>query len=312
VRTASRRFALAALSVSLLSVVTVAGSASASTHASNGLIAWEHILGLQHDSEIWGILPDGSGNHEITHNRQNDRDPAWSPDGQYLAYASSGDDMDIWVKRTTRRGEVNLTNNPNNPDLGPSWSPDGSRIVFWRQNIDDQTGSIWVMDADGANQAPLTDDADTNMQPAWSPDGSTIVFVSNRDGNLELYRVDPDGTGLARITNSPGVHEENPDWSPDGSRLAYDSCAAPTYPCPGSANYDVFTIDPDGTDKVRLTTDTGIDANPSWAPDGTMIAFRCDRPFTQICVMDADGSNEVSLTPGDFWGGVDPDWGTAS
>jgi TolB protein len=175
----------------------------------------------------------------------------------------------------------------------------------------DQTGSIWVMDADGANQVPLTDDADTNMQPAWSPDGTTIVFVSNRDGNLELYRISPDGTGLARITNTPEVHEENPDWSPDGSRLAYDSCAAPSYPCPGSANYDVFTIDPDGTGEVRLTTDTGIDANPSWSPDGTQIAFRCDRPFTQICKMDANGSNEVSLTPGDFWGGVDPDWGTA-
>jgi Tol biopolymer transport system component len=312
VRTARRRSGLSVLAATLATVIVAGGSAADASAggATNGLISYEHIMGIQHDSEIWGLLPDGSGYHQVTFNRQNDRDPAWSPDGQYLAFASSGADMDIWVKRATRRGEVNLTNNPDNPDLGPSWSPDGTRIVFWRQNFD-QTGAIWVMDADGGNQTPLTDDLDTNMQPAWSPDGSTIVFVSNRDGNLELYRIDPDGSDLARITNTPGVHEENPDWSPDGSRIAYDSCDAPTYPCPGSANYDVFTIDPDGTDKVRLTTDTGIDANPSWAPDGTKIAFRCDRPFTQICVMDSDGSDEVSLTPGQFWGGVDPDWGTA-
>ena len=142
--TAPRRLVLAALSVSLLIVPVMAGSASATSQATNGLISWSHPLGLQHDSEIWGILPDGSSNHQITHNRQNDFDPAWSPDGQHLLYASSGADVDIYVKRTTRRGQVNLTNNPNNPDLGPSWSPDGTRIVFWRQNFD-QTGSIWVM-----------------------------------------------------------------------------------------------------------------------------------------------------------------------
>jgi TolB protein len=253
--------------------------------------------------------PDGSNKHGLLQNELSEADPAWSANGQRIAYEAWGSDVDVWVASADGTGQTDLTNDPSAPDLNPAWSPDGTRIAFWKQNFDG-TGALWVMDDDGSNQVALTDDTSQNSWPAWSPDGRWIAFSSDRDGNLELYLIHPDGTGLRRLTTSSTSWEENPSWSPDGQWLAFDACSAPTYPCPGSANYEIFRMHRNGTGRQRLTDDASIDANPSWSPDGTQIVFRSDRAATgtEVWVMDADGSNPRQLTFAPFGGGVDPDW----
>ena len=306
---AGRRVVSATLAACAALAVVAVPQARAASPGTNGLISWSRIYLLQ-DSEIVGLSPDGTRHHPVVHNTQNDFDPAWAPGGRRIAYASSSaTDVDIWVARGDGTEQTNITNDPGGPDLGPSWSPNGSRIAFWKQNFDG-TGSIWVMDADGSNAVALTDDVATNSQPAWSPDGGWIAFSSSRDGNLELYLIHPDGTGLTRLTTTPQDHEENPDWSPDGRWIAFDACTASSFPCPGSANYDIFAIRPDGSGRHQLTTDPTIDAAPAWAPDGTQIVFRADRAATgtELWLMDADGSNPRQLTFQPFGGGVDPDW----
>ncbi len=289
-------------------IVFAAGPAHAAFPGRNGLIAWSKVF-FTRDAEIFVMRPDGSDQHQLTHNDRTDFDPAWSADGSKLTYSSSGADADVWVINSDGTGEHDVSNDPNGPDIQPAWSPDGSRIAFIKQNFDGTSG-LWVMDADGANQKPLTDAETINVHPNWSPDGTKIAFASDRDGNFELYTIAPNGGGLTRLTFTAEQQDDNPNWSPDGGRLAFDSCVSPTYPCPGSPNYEIFSMRADGSGRHRLTNDPSIDWNPAWSPNGVQIVFRSDRSpdGTELWKMNADGSNVVQLTIGPYQGGVDPDW----
>ena len=92
----------------------------------------------------------------------------------------------------------------------------------------------------------------------------TIAFVSSRDGNPEIYTVNPDGTNLTRLTNDPAVDEE-PAWSPDGKRIAFVSNR--------SGNSELYVMNADGSNVVRRTFSGGFPENPAWSPDGTKIAY---------------------------------------
>src|SRR5262245_41902210 len=80
-------------------------------------------------------------------------------------------------------------------DFEPTWSPDATKIAFTR------SGDIFVADATCANARGITN-TDNNWSPAWSPDGARIAFVSTRDAskNGELYLMNPDGSGVVRLT----------------------------------------------------------------------------------------------------------------
>jgi Tol biopolymer transport system component len=287
-----------------------AAPAGAAFPGRNGLIAWTHITGLTTDAEIFVMGPNGGGKRQLSNNEQNDFFPAWSADGRFLAFeSSSATDVDIWVMNLSGTFSQNISQMPGVADRGPAWSPDGTQIAFWRQHFDG-TSEIWRMNADGSNQVQLTVAGVADSYPAWSPDGRFIVFVSDRDGNPELYVMPPSGAPEVRLTNTPMVQEGNPNWSPDGTKLAFDACMATSFPCPGTApNYEIFSVNLNGTGLRRLTNAPGIDFNPAWSPDGTQIVFRSDRTgFTHIWKMNADGTNQTQLTTVDFTGGVDPDW----
>ena len=305
---ATGRLALVAMAFTA-SLVLPSAPAGAAFPGRNGLIAWTHPTSLTTDAEIFVMLPNGQSKRQLSHNEQNDFFPAWSHDGRWVAFESaSAIDVDVWVMNLSGTVSRNISQMPGVADRGPAWSPDGTRIAFWRQHFDGTSG-IWVMNSDGTNQIRLTEDANIDSYPAWSPDGSLIAFVSERDGNPELYVMPPNGSPEVRVTETPTVQEGNPNWSPDGSALAFDACMATSFPCPGTPNYEIFTVNVNGTELRRLTNVPGIDFNPAWSPDGRQIVFRSDRSgFTHIWKMNADGSNQTQLTTVNFTGGVDPDW----
>lgn len=122
------------------------------------------------------------------------------------------------------------------------------------------------------------------------PPPERVVFVSERDGNPELYAINPDGSAPTRLTND-GASDTNPSWSPDGTRIAFQSNRA--------NNWDIWVVNADGSNPVNLTNEPAGYIDPAWSPDGSRIAFTSDRGGARdIWLMNADGSGLVNLTNG--------------
>src|SRR5438093_7354118 len=115
-----------------------------------------------------------------------------------------------------------------------------------------------------------------------------VVFSSLRDGNAEIYVLNPDSTNPARMTNNSGAEGE-PAWSPDGTRIAFVSDR--------DGDPEIYVMNSDSTNQTRLTINPGPDGHPAWSPDGTKIAFVSERDGNaEIYVMNADGTDTTNVT----------------
>ena len=142
----------------------------------------------------------------------------------------------------------------------PALAPDEKRIAF--VTINEQ---LWVADADGRNKISVVQVSGSYChQPDWSPDGEWIAFATDRDGNIEIYKVRPDGTELTRLTDAPGI-DCRPRWSPDGEWILFTSNR--------NGNHDLYLMRHDGKELRPLTTHPATDDSGCWHPDGKSIAF---------------------------------------
>src|SRR5437867_97411 len=87
-----------------------------------------------------------------------------------------------------------------------------------------------------------------------------IAFVSSRDGGLDIFSMNPDGSGQTHLTHTPNFREVQPSWSPDGTRIAYAS-APPAH---------IYVMNADGSGQTQLTFDPSTsDRSPAWTADGS-------------------------------------------
>lgn len=126
-----------------------------------------------------------------------------------------------------------------------------------------------------------------NERPDWLFDGERLVFGSKRDGNWELYTMNPDGSHQTRLTDTP-ESEIFPSVSWDGKRIAFVGTT--------EGNYDIFVMKADGTNRQRLTTDEKIDDWPSWTEADRQIIFDSERQGKwDIFIMDANSGGNLSV-----------------
>jgi Tol biopolymer transport system component len=191
------------------------------------------------------------------------------PGNGLIAFVSTRDGTsEIYVMNADGTGQRRLTVNPAE-DVSPAWSPDGRRLAFTSNR--DGNWEIYTVAPDGSDLERLTDSPDFDGSPSWSPDGTRIAFASARDGNSEIYVMSADGSDQVRLTSSP-ADDAVPAWAPGGA-----SCGQRTdeiaFESDRGGNYDIYTMEPDGSGLEDLTNDTTEDFDPSWAPDCSAVAF---------------------------------------
>jgi TolB protein len=210
-------------------------------------------------------------------------DPAWSPDGRRIAFASKRKGtFDLFVTSVDGTGTRRLTSTRAD-DSDPSWSPDGKRLVFQRGAAAD----LYVIDAAGGNARRVGTDTAEELDPAWSPDGRWIVFQRRAPGTPigELWLVRPDGSARRQVTRLESRSYE-PAWSPDGKRIAFASTA-------GKSQFDIYTTGIDGKGLQRVTDSIEDEFEPAWSPDGSTIVFNRDGA---LVAAQLGGGDERELT----------------
>ena len=139
-----------------------------------------------------------------------------------------------------------------------------------------------------ATRTPKAQEQEVKPANHTTPQRGRIAFASDRDGDFEIYVMNPDGSGQTRITNEP-TDDISPVWSADGERLAFVSYR--------DGNAEIYVMTSSGGNVTRLTNNPADDLDPAWSPDGRLIAFTSGRDNTdEIFVMNADGSNQRNLS----------------
>ena len=239
-------------------------------------------------------LMDSDGTHvtKLNDGKNFDVNPAYSPDGQHIAFVSvRNKKANIYVMNKDGSHEVRLTSGTS--DREPAWSPDGTHIVY--SSYSSSAGSptpLYIMKSDGSENIQLTKN-ESDYSPSWSPDGNYIVFTAVRYGDYVIEKIKTDGTGETQLTD---LDAADPSWSPDGKHIVF------TY----QAN--IFVMDPDGKNAMELThsqdKENYFPDKPSWSADGLHIIFE---NFGVIEIMNADGSDIHELT-GTQTKAFDPKW----
>lgn len=227
---------------------------------------------------------DGYNPRTIAQSAQPMMSPAWSPDGQNLAYVSfEGGASAVYVQRLSS-GERRRVSARSGVNGAPAWSPDGTRLALTLSR--DGNLDVYVLELATQALVRITTDEAIDTEAEWSPDGRTIYFTSDRAGNAQIYRVSVDDrSDVQRVTYTNG-YNARPRVSPDGQSLAMVTL---------DRGYRIAVMDLKAR-TLRVLTDGPQDESPSYAPNGAMLVYSTDARGARVLgLVSADGASKERL-----------------
>jgi Tol biopolymer transport system component len=210
-------------------------------------------------------------------------EPAWSPDGRFLAYTTDERGHRDVVVLPLGGGEALRIAESEADEAQPAWSPDGSKIAFVSARdrggrlhsvlaagaltgfLQGRGGDVFVVPALGGTPAKLVENG---YFPAWSPDGRQVAFSSERSGQWDLWLVSSDGGTPKRLTNDSNI-DYQPGWSPDGKWIAYGSGTA--------ERFELRVLPAAGGAHQRVDSGVTWVLRPVWSADGRSIVYSGER-----------------------------------
>jgi TolB protein len=281
-----------------------AGATPATGEPSGKIVFTCQLYKFTSAEQICIMNADGSGQRDLTAEPGNRHFyPSLAPDGLSVVYSQFRENeiYEIMEQDLTGGPPRRLTDRLG-ALTGPEISPDGKSIVFMRSPPASDEYQIWIMDRDGGNPHRLLDTP--GWDPTWSPDGAQILFASDRDGLIQLYAADLDGTAVRRVTDLPAIRGRS-DWSAQDLITTYSG---------ESWNREIFVLNADGTQVRQVSPSGGNSQGPSFSPDSGWIAFTAyfdkmdDIHGCEIHIMRVDGSDLRRLTSNDYCD-YQPRWG---
>ncbi len=199
----------------------------------------------------------------LTHGNCIDRQPAYSPDGEWVVFSSSRDgNLDLWLVSRSTAALKRITDDAAD-DWDPGFTPDGRRIL-WSSNRSGHF-EIWISELDGTGARQLTQDGEDAENPVSTPDGKWIVYSSSNPAKAGIWKIRPDGTAATRVVKGNfGI----PEISPDGRYVAYRITTTV------SGRVYVSNLE-DGSPAMEAFEAPGLfySGRSRWMPDGKRLTY---------------------------------------
>src|SRR5271165_1678562 len=265
-------------------------------------VAYISVLGHLPNRRYRLIVADADGNNPriIMESGEPLMSPAWSPDGQSLAYVSFENRLPSVYVQTLKTGERHRVSARAGVNQAPAWSPDGKKLALTLSTRDGNL-DIYVLDLATQTLTRITDDPGIDTEPQFSKDGSSLYFTSDRAGGPQIYRISLAPGEHPRRLTFQGSYNARPRVSPDESQMAFVTQE--------EGAYHIATMDLRGHGDVQVLTKGHFDVSPSYAPNRAVIIYASrDRGRGVLALVSSDGRVQQRLvsTEGEV---QEPAWG---
>jgi TolB protein len=252
-------------------------------------IAYISVLGsLPHrDYRLIVADADGENPHVVMQSNEPLMSPAWSPDGQSLAYVSFENRLPSVYVQFLKTGERQRVSSQAGVNQAPAWSPDGKKLALTLSTRDGNL-DIYIKDLTTQALTRITDDPGIDTEPQWSKDGQSLYFTSDRAGGPQIYRIGIQNGDKPRRLTFQGSYNARPRVSPDESQMAFVTQE--------EGGYHIAIMDLRGRGDVQVLTKGHFDVSPSYAPNGAEIIYASrDRGRGVLALVSADGRVQERL-----------------